>query len=676
MNFIYWLLCIIIGLLPACFIFIRDRKKNIPVKWLPALLRFFTCFLTAALLLAPAFPMQQTEEEKPLLLWLQDNSASMRTALGKDSTGYRKKTEELKARWQKDYHVVAVGFGGDVSRDSVFKYDQKSTNIAAALQSVTEQYRDQNIGAIILSSDGIYNEGLDPLYAPMGAAIPIYSIGLGDSTRPKDIGISRVYANKTVALNSSFEIVADMRAEKLDGLNTTVSVLHNGKSIAQSPVRVDKDRYTASFRFEAKASEKGFQRYSVSVPQVEGEQNTGNNRMDFFVEVIDEQTKVLLLAAAPHPDIAAIKAALEDVPQYKIETRFGADIPADLHTYALVIAHSVPAVNATAAPAFGNIPVWYILGSQSNLAAFNQAQAFLKIAGSNNTNDVLPLINAGFSYFTLPANIREVMAKMPPLQAPYGSYTGNAGGQVLLKQQIGNIATDYPLWIFRNGETPMAVLCGEGIWRWRLYEYKHFGKHETVDELIRQTVSLLSVKKDTRPFRVFMDKYILSDNEAVNIYAELKNDNGELINGPEVKLSLTDSSGKALNYGFERNGNSYRLNIGLLAPGNYSFKGSAQANGKSYSSEGSFVVMSVPLEQLRTNADYELLYKLGQQSGGGFFTYATMSSLTDSLKNNTTVKPVIHTDKTYVQFINLRWLFFVILLFAAAEWLLRKYWNA
>ncbi len=288
----------------------------------------------------------------------------------------------------------------------------------------------------------------------------------------------------------------------------------------------------------------------------------------------------------------------------------------------------------------------------------------------------MPQINAGFSYFTLPANIREVITKMPPLQAPYGNYSAAGDGQVLLRQQIGNVATDYPLWMFRTGEQPMAVLCGEGIWRWRLYEFKYFGKHETVDELIRQTVSLLSAKKDTRPFRVFMDKYILSDNEAVYLYAELKNDNGELVNGPDASLELTDSAGKSRNYTFERNGKSYRLNIGLLAPGSYTFKGHTQANGKAYTSEGAFVVTAVPLEALKTNADYELLYKLGQQTGGGFFTYGTMASLTDSLKHNPTVKPLIHTDKTYIQFINLRWLFFVILLFAAAEWLLRKYWNA
>ncbi len=191
-----------------------------------------------------------------------------------------------------------------------------------------------------------------------------------------DIGISRIYANKTVALNSSFELIADLRAEKLQGHATTINVLHNGSSVAQSPVRIDKDRYTASFRFEIKATEKGFQRYTISVPQVAGEQNTGNNRMELFVEVIDEQTRILLLAAAPHPDIAAIKAALEEVPQYKTETRFGTDLPSDLNSYALVIAHALPAVNGAPMPALNNIPVWYILGGQSNLGAFGQAQDF------------------------------------------------------------------------------------------------------------------------------------------------------------------------------------------------------------------------------------------------------------------------------------------------------------
>jgi hypothetical protein len=98
-------------------------------------------------------------------------------------------------------------------------------------------------------------------------------------------------------------------------------------------------------------------------------------------------------------------------------------------------------------------------------------------------------------------------------------------------------------------------------------------------------------------------------------------------------------------------------------------------NGKNHVSEGSFVVESVPLEALRTHSDWEMLSQLSRQTGGGFFTFANMDALTDSLKRNAAVKPVIHTDKTYTELIDKRWLFFFILLLATGEWLLRKYWS-
>lgn len=674
MTLVYWLLCVLIGLLPAVLVYIRDRRKNLPVQWLPALLRFLTCFTTAALLLAPAFPSTKTEEEKPVLIWLQDNSTSMRQALGNDTAAYKAKVKALQSSWGSDYSLVPVSFGSVTGNDTALKYDQRSTNIARALQAVTEQYQDRNIGAVILATDGIYNEGLDPLYAPLSVPVPVYSLALGDSTRPEDISVTRVYANKIVALNSSFEVIADIHAEKLQGTRTTVNLLHNGSSQQQVPLTVDKDRMTATVRFEVKATAKGFRHYSIAIPALEGEQNTTNNRMDFYVEVIDDETKVLIVAAAPHPDVAAIREALEGVPQYKVTLRLGNDIPANTGDYHLIIAHQLPSVTGAALPS-GTVPVWYILGRQSNLADFSRRQDMLTVAGPGSTNDALALLNTGFSFFTLPVNIREVMTKLPPLQVPYGNYKAAGDAQVLFRQQIGNVGTNYPLWLFRSSPSPLAVLCGEGLWRWRLYEYKNTRKHEVVDELIRQTVSLLSAKKDNRPFRVFMDKYILNDNETVTLYGALKNDNGELINTPEAKLELADSNGKVLRYTMEKSGNSYRLNAGLLAPGTYTFKGSTVHNGKSYQAEGSFLVESVPLEALRSHADFGMLSQLARQSGGGFFTYATMDHITDSLKHNVTIRPVIHSDKTYTELIDKKWLFFLILLLAAGEWLLRKYWS-
>jgi len=246
---------------------------------------------------------------------------------------------------------------------------------------------------------------------------------------------------------------------------------------------------------------------------------------------------------------------------------------------------------------------------------------------------------------------------------------------MLFQQQGGNASSGLPLWLMQTGEMPCAVLCGTGIWRWRLYEYKGFRKHGTIDELIRQTVRLLSVKKDTRPFRVFMDKYVLSDNEPALLRAELRNQNRELVNEPEVRLTIRDSSGKTLHYTFEKDGLRYVSHPGILGAGNYTFEGTTTYNGKSYVSKGAFTVSSVPLELLRGNADFDLLYKLARQHNGLFFTGKNMDSLGAVLQNDKRIKPVLHSEITYIKWIDRKWLFFLILVLAATEWLLRKYWN-
>jgi hypothetical protein len=640
------------------------------------MLRFLTGFLTAALLLAPAFTFKKHEVEKPLLIWLQDASTSMATALKADSSTYRTTATKLQEDWKNDYTVVPLSFGSQVSQGNIFSYQQASTNIADAIDAVVEQYSDRNIGAIIIASDGIYNEGMDPMYAPLPAGIPVFTIALGDSTIPKDIAVTRTFANKTVALNSSFEVIGDIRADRLTNVETEAQLLHNGKVIAKSPIKVDKERFIHSVRFEVEATEKGMQRYTLVIPQVKEEQNISNNKRDFFVDVIDEQTKILIWARAPHPDITAIAAALEGVAQYKVTINSGGTFPADINSYATAILHQIPDVGGDLPPALKSIPTWYILGSQSNINAFNKIQQLLQISGGGRPNEVLPVYNASFSYFTLPTGVREQLSKMPPLFAPYGTYKLAADAQVLLKQQIGAVATEFPLWALRTGAKPEAVTAGEGIWRWRMYEYKNTQKHEVVDELIRQTVSLLSVKKDNRPFRIFTDKTVMSDNESIYLYAELRNANNELINTPEVKLSISDSSGAELNYVFEKSGNSYRLNVGLLAPGTYAFKGNTQVNGTTYSSEGRFIIESVPLESLRTHADYEVMYKLASRSNGSFFTKETMQYLSDSLSAHASIKPIIHTHESAQPLIDKKWLFFLILLFASAEWLLRKLWSA
>ena len=53
------------------------------------------------------------------------------------------------------------------------------------------------------------------------------------------------------------------------------------------------------------------QQYDVSLTPIKNEKNTANNLKSFAIETIDEYTKIALVSAITHPDLGALKGAIE-----------------------------------------------------------------------------------------------------------------------------------------------------------------------------------------------------------------------------------------------------------------------------------------------------------------------------------------------------------------------------
>jgi hypothetical protein len=673
MQWFWWFIAIILSLAAGYWIFLADKKREVPYPWLTALLRSLVIFLCLLLVLSPVITVTKHETKKPVIVFLQDNSASIAHSLGKDTTAYRQNASQLLDKLSKQYDVVKWGFGNKIQKDSIFQYRQQSTDIAAALAAVQEFYGIQNLGAVVLASDGRFNEGVNPLFKQLSLQSPVYSVGLGDSAATRDLRIAQSFANKTTSLNSSFEIRADIVAAMCKGYNNSVQLSENGNVLSTVSLSVSNDRYDRSVSFTVRADKAGLHHYAISVPPAEGEQNIANNRRDVFVEVRDEKKNILIVAAAPHPDIKAIREALSGLETYKVTVKQINEV-SSTEGYDILILHQTPVIEDNLARELRSTrkPVWYILGAQTNPALLSQ---FKKPVAVNINpaipQDVFAAFNSSFNSFTLPQSIQTVMDKMPPLSIPSG--TIQAVDANILFGRRGEEQS--PLWVLQQGTVPTALLAGEGLWRWRIYEYKNFNRHEVVDECIRQTISFLSVDNE-KPFSLQLPKYVWSDQEAITLNAYLLNANNEQVNTPEVKLIIADSAGRKQQFSFERSGSAYRLNIGIWAGGNYTCMAQTNYNGKSYSASASFVVQSMPLELMETGADYPLLYSLAKKYNGGFVPAAAVGSLYDSLTKNQQIKPMIQSDIQTVPLVDWKWYFFLILLFATAEWLLRKYWLA
>src|SRR5690606_4264518 len=120
----------------------------------------------------------------------------------------------------------------------------------------------------------------------------------------------------------------------------------------------------------------------------------------------------------------------------------------------------------------------------------------------------------------------------PPLTVPYAQSI-NDKGNTLFYQRIGTVTTNKPLLtFFENGNKKSAVLYGEGIWRWKLFEYNRFTDNTAFEELWGKTLQYLTVKSNRDKLRIFPPSNS-SDREDLVFRAEFYNDAFQRITEPE-----------------------------------------------------------------------------------------------------------------------------------------------
>ncbi len=621
------------------------------------------------LLLAPSISITKETTLNPAIVFLQDESASIPASLKNDTSTYRAQSAELLNKLKSKYRVIIRGFGANLQSDTIYRYKQPATDIATALQQVQEFYGQQNLGAVVIATDGRFNQGIHPLFQNPVLHSPLYAIALGDTATAKDLRITQTYANRTVALNNQFEIRADLLALGCEGYNGTVQLSEGASTLQSIPLNVAAGKYDRSISFTVKAAVAGLHHYTLILSSAPGEVNVSNNRREIFVQVVEEKKSILILAAAPHPDVNALREALAGLETYNVTVKMADGAAINPAEYQVIILHGLPGVTGSI-PALTGKPVWYILTNTSG----NNITTTAATLSINNAaqHDVYAGQNTSFSTFALPARIASVTDKLPPLSVPSGTVQASTNTQALFTQK----GSQQPLWMLQSGSVPQAILAGEGIWRWRLYEYRYFHNHEVVDECIRQTVAALAANVQENPFRAEQPKYEWNDGENISFNAYLLNASNEQINTPEAALTVKDSAGKIQPFSFERTGNAYRLNIGTQPGGTYSYTAKTTYNGKAYMASGSFVVASVPMELMETGADYPLLYGLAKKYVGASFIQANMQSIYDSIAHNQSIRPLLQSTEESLPLVDWKWYFFLILLVAASEWLLRKYWLA
>ena len=626
------LMALAIGLVYASLLYLFSKKYGKMLTVLLFSLRAIVVAIVVMLFINPYIKQKTAKIENPIIVFAKDNSESM--------TEYPTSVDSMMHILEKNYDVEYYGFG------------DQYTNISSALSTISRQYYKKNVGAVVLISDGIVNQGVNPELNIESYPFPIYSVTLGDTVSYPSMTINDVKYNKTVPANMLFPLRVTANALNYKGESMNVIVKIDGNEVENVTVPVTSNRFSKTLDFNIDSGEEGTKQVDIIV---------GDKTRRVFVTVTDKKYRILCLARAPHPDIAAIKSALDD--HFEFDVIFDDNVAANYDLplrYDLLIMHNIAIKSA--------VPSLSIIGS--NFDAFNESQDIVKITrGAANTNlDVTGRFNNVFGLFTISSDIKNELKSYPPLSLPHCEISFNGRHDDALLMNIMDLETPNPLLAFStdSDSNKHAFIFGTGCWRWKLYEYFHHKNNDGFNEIISKTVKYLLTEKDKELTVNHKDSYI--NTESITISAELRNPSRELINEPDLHIVINNS----YDYMFSKGENNYHLNIGMLPEGIYKYRAHTSFGGVDYNATGTFTVESLGVEALDLTANIERMRSLASQTGGKHYYITDIQQITYDLKHDSRITSISREETRYDDLINLKWLFLSILGLITIEWLLRK----
>lgn len=441
------------------------------------LLRGFALWGLAILLINPLFEKYTYSTEKPTLNVLVDNSASMEHLGAAEEVSLALTALRNNKELRDAFNVSYYSLGDDLKlMDSLPRFDEAQTNIAGAfsrLQKIDAAAR----SATLLISDGNSTYGADYQYHTSGWERPVFAIVAGDTTRYDDLSIERVNVNRYAYANNRFPVEVFPALQGQDDVNTLMEVRLNDRVVYKKNIRMQAGAAAVAEEIELEAGNPGLKRYRVTLTPLEGEKNTANNSYDFAVEVIGDRNRVAIVAAGSHPDLGALLKVLSRQGQRQVSIVSPAEAKA-VENFDLFVLFDP---DRSFTDLFANLDrarknYWIIAGEATDWNSINSSQNLFSREVTYNSEFVQGRVNPGFGEFRFD-NLE--LAGAPPINSLLGDFIIHANYDILIYKNISGIETNRPLlFTTDNSGRRVAVLDGNGLWKWRLW---HYAEHESFE---------------------------------------------------------------------------------------------------------------------------------------------------------------------------------------------------
>jgi len=235
--------------------------------------------------------------------WVRDSVSAPRSAL----------IASLRERFQvKLYHFGASAERIDDATG--LKFDASETKLGAALESARRDMEMVPLSGLVLLTDGADNSRApiaDELLSLRAKQVPVFAVGIGSEKFSRDIEVRRVETSSSVLKGST--LVADVliRQRGFSGAKVPLMIEDDGRLIGHAEIALPPDGDIAPVRVEVKMSAAGPRILTFRVPLQAGEQVTQNNQQQALVRVRNAREKILYVEGEPRYEMRFVRAAVE-----------------------------------------------------------------------------------------------------------------------------------------------------------------------------------------------------------------------------------------------------------------------------------------------------------------------------------------------------------------------------
>ncbi len=671
-------------------------------------LRFITLFIVLFLMSEPLWRMVSRRSSPPVLGILIDESRSL-SLIGNRSesdskvnqTTYETILGEIQASIRNESSRL-YGFGATThelpSIDSL-ELTGPRTDISAALDYVNNALENENLGAVLLVSDGRHNGGRNPEHTAEEYPVPIITVTVGDTTVQKDIRIQQVLANELSYAGMEVPVRVRIRNEGFDSVPVSVALTNAGKILDRVTLDLPLPGFETSTDLAFVPAEPGLFQYRIELTRLAGEATHRNNTELVSLQILDRKKNLFLVAGAPSPDVSSFIQMIETDTDTDLVVRvqrrsgsyFQGDFPRDhLDDIDLIMMVGFPTattpeadIDALVRASEAGTPVLFVYDRavdlrrvERKLSSVIPAHPTVIRSGHVDGSFIPTLAALQHAIFDLPD--RKNMQRwrsLPPLSLNETQWETNTGTVILASTEIRGISLDNPILLAgKMGRRRSAAILASGLWRWRNVPAEYEADAQRWNELFSNLRQWLVVVEDDRLVRVAPASSELDEGESVVFGGQVYDENLRSVSDASVSLEVRGPSGESFPYSMQSLGNGrYIVDIGSLPQGVYAYSAAASRDGAQIGTDrGTFSVGSLSIEFRNPHADSRLMLQIASRSGGAAVFRGQIGDIPSILGTLDSYAPVARIVERQIRLWQ-RYPFLIVLIVClSAEWFFRK----